>query len=272
MVKFVSIKEFFKGLLACILIFSSISHSYSQSSGSTPAPSPSPTTTPAPNQNPNPAPSPAPTTPTPAPSKYTPSLNPNEPPPLPIFHSLGYTSFLDIYHSPDINFKIGAGGLANGEVHQTSSANAISLFTLLYRLRYNFYEPYNNIAFGVTATPSIGAGFCWGQNQNIGDIGLGIFNIPVLCEFNFGAGATFRSFNRIGGVIGLGFDYTYLPFFETNLLNNNQQINYSYLNLCANFGYRYWGRYENLREVNLKIDFINGFAARIAFIRNFGFY
>ena len=199
-------------------------------------------------------------------------FNPNEPPPLPIFHSFGYTSFLDIYHSPDINFKIGAGGLANGELHQISSANAISLFTILYRLRYNFYEPGNNLAFGVTATPSIGAGFCWGQNQSIGDIGLGIFNIPVLCEIDFGAGSTARSYQRIGGLIGLGLDYTYLPFFETNLLNNNQQINYSYLNLCANFGYRYWGRYENLREVNLKIDFINGFAARIAFIRNFGFY
>ena len=233
-----------------------------------PTPSPKPT----PSPTPAPAPNPAPTTPAPAPSQYAPSLNPNEPPPLPIFHSFGYTSFLDIYHSPDINFKIGAGGLANGELHQISSANAISLFTILYRLRYNFYEPGNNLAFGVTATPSIGAGFCWGQNQSIGDIGLGIFNIPVLCEIDFGAGSTARSYQRIGGLIGLGLDYTYLPFFETNLLNNNQQINYSYLNLCANFGYRYWGRYENLREVNLKIDFINGFAARIAFIRNFGFY
>ena len=86
-----------------------------------PTPSPKPT----PSPTPAPAPNPAPTTPAPAPSQYAPSLNPNEPPPLPIFHSFGYTSFLDIYHSPDINFKIGAGGLANGELHQISSAKPI---------------------------------------------------------------------------------------------------------------------------------------------------
>ena len=197
--------------------------------------------------------------------------DPNEPPPLPLFHSFGYTTCMDYYQSPTINFIINPGGLAPYAVNESSTAKGLSLFTLIYRLRYNYYEPTNNMAFSASISPAFAAAYYQGVNNNVGDVGVGIFNMPVLAEFNFGAGATHRSYERIGGVIGLGFDYTYLPFVETTLLNNNQQLHYSYMNLCANFGYRFWGRYENLREVNFKIDFANGFGARVAFIRNFGF-
>jgi hypothetical protein len=67
-------------------------------------------------------------------------------------------------------------------------------------MRFNAYEPTDDIAIGISASPSLGASY--------GDAGFGSINIPAYASLNFGAGSTYSTASNFGGYVGFGYEFT----------------------------------------------------------------
>jgi hypothetical protein len=178
------------------------------------------------------------------------------------FQSIGCSiPFIDIMKSPVqlITYPVTQiSGIYNSTVAENTANSrlyGISFITLLYCFRYNILEISENKALGISTTPAVGFSYLngWSDNGSIGLYGgcfrgYGNFNLPVFLEYEFGAGATYKSNSSRGLVAGLGLDYTLLPFSKTSNFQN-----FSYFQFAFTSGYRYLNKHDKLCELNLLI-------------------
>ncbi len=170
-----------------------------------------------------------------------------------VFQAFGFTSILDYAAAPV--------STASGYVYNPSSGvvdtalyafqeQGISLITLIYRLRFNLYEPQSDFAFGISATPAFGLT----NSQH----GKGFFNLPILAEIEWGAGATYNSSKDVGGFLGVGLEINKLDVIPMKRVDEPFPIEMqSVKNFWKEFviaaGYRFWNKNNKLTDVNFKL-------------------
>lgn len=175
-----------------------------------------------------------------------------------MFHAIGF-SFLTDFSIGPLSWELGnfqpnsngsKAGVFNPATGQYGTYDTsfyqgfgYSPFTFLYRFRYNVYEPSDNFAVSLGITPSLGL--------SIGGGGVGHINVPVMATAEFGAGSTYSSTAGVGGLFGIGFEYTKLPLLN---INKNATID-SWYEFVVATGIRYWGISNKLREVNIKLGY-----------------
>jgi hypothetical protein len=179
-----------------------------------------------------------------------------------LFQSIGLSApFVDWMKSPvqfitypiEVQSPISTISATHPEYSADSRLYGLSLATFSYGFRYNILELSENKAIGISAIPAIGlsffriysnAGGIYNKNQNpIG--GYGNFTIPILLEYEFGAGATADANLRHGGMIGIGLDYTLLPLSKSSNFQD-----FSYFQFAMTAGYRFKNKHDKVREIN----------------------
>jgi len=177
-----------------------------------------------------------------------------------IFHSFGLAVFSEFAGSPvkvetawDPNYPvydpITGGYTTGGYVTQSAQIVGTSIVSGLYRLRVNLVEPNDNFAFAVSATPDL----CF--SGNIRGRGIGYFNLPILAELQFGAGATYESPANSGGMIGLGFEINKLDLIKSSTDNPTLgplKAKDFWVGAVFSAGIRYMNKAYKLREINFK--------------------
>ncbi|NIG55257.1 hypothetical protein [Chitinophaga sp. Cy-1792] len=111
-------------------------------------------------------------------------------------------------HAFSQGFKhgIGTGFL----ISKPAAADADGLVTLLYNPRYHFaVGPTSSVSLGVPMTFGFAGGFNWSDNGNSSSVALGV-NIPLMFDYNIGAGALNGLHKKSGFFIGAGFGWHYM--------------------------------------------------------------
>ena len=205
-----------------------------------------------------------------------------------IFHSWGTTlPMLDLIQTPSKTFSTPMWGSNNynqgGTIYpmkQTVNAQGFSVISLQYNFRYNFAEINKEIAFAYNCTPSIGVGaITFGDyqfNNSLQINSYGIFQLPVQIEMEMGAGSTYLSESNHGFTLGCGLAYMLTPLISPQLISQtfdangntltSQTMRFSYVQVVASTGFRYFDRYNNLNELNVLIGFVNGSNGRLSWI------
>ncbi|MFB6454344.1 outer membrane beta-barrel protein [Chitinophaga sp. Hz27] len=136
-------------------------------------------------------------------------------------------------------FKHGIGtGLL---ISKPSDADADGLATILYTPRYHFQVgPTSSVSLGIPMTFGFAGGFNWGSNGNTSDIAVGV-NLPLMFDYNIGAGALNGLHKRAGFFVGAGFGwhYMYHSYDNTYYENGNYSYNESGVGPAANIGARF---------------------------------
>lgn len=177
-----------------------------------------------------------------------------------IYHSVGMTAITDYIKSPVINVSVPIHDYANNTVNysiEKARAYVYTLGTIIYRFRYNIFDISENRAIGISITPSIGMSFINVHSTNSQGIGNQHLSIPLILEYEFGAGSTYNTIVNYGGLFGIGVDYCLLPFtwgspYASNSGEGVKNPKFSYLQLGIITGYRFWSARNKLQEINLK--------------------
>ena len=122
-----------------------------------------------------------------------------------------------------------------------------NICTYIFRLRANLVQPTDNMAISVTTVPAFGVGFTW-QKPGEG-ASMCALNLPIMAEFDFGAGSTFKSEAKAGGFIAAGYEFIMAPMIPTGEFKG--KLGWSEPVFSA--GYRYWTKFQKLMELNLKV-------------------
>lgn len=131
-----------------------------------------------------------------------------------------------------------------------AQAKDLTIFGIIYRLRYNVHEVSDNFALSVSTAPVVEMSFVKGER----DFG---FNISGMANAEFGAGSTYNSTSNVGGFVGLGFEYiksSLLSALSTPSELYPATIN-SWTEPVFATGIRYWNKNNKLREVSVKYGF-----------------
>ena len=146
----------------------------------------------------------------------------------------------------------------NGVLENDTSTNlmvGVNLFGFHYGLRKNVVEMSANQSFSVGLYPALKASWYIGSGSSNdgGDRGFGEFNVPILFEYNYGNVAGWDSDLDKGFVAGVGIDVRYSGIFMTNDAKDSYRN--LYVTSMFKIGYRYWGRSNNAKEINLKVGY-----------------
>lgn len=173
-----------------------------------------------------------------------------------IFHALGFSFLTDFTVGPWNELTTFYPTRYNSQnslgVYETKYNQNIgyTLFTYMYRFRYNVYEPSDNFAISLGITPAIGMTISTGGFANV--------NIPIIGEAEFGAGSTYSSSSNIGGFFGFGFEYTKMPLLSIESPSPSSGVPEavsSWIEPVLTTGIRYWNSSNKMKEVNFKFGF-----------------
>jgi hypothetical protein len=175
-----------------------------------------------------------------------------------MFHAIGTTVYLDIYNGP-IREKLVTDPYGNS-YYDYVRVTGLSYFTFIYHFRYNIREMSDNMAFGVSAFPSIGI-FVGGSSpansaSTIPVSYSGCFSFPVIAGMHFGETATSKANYPIGFFVGAGYEFNAAPMVFAKTVKN-RDIQTKWFNPCVSIGFKYPGssNFGNLQEINLKMGF-----------------
>ncbi len=167
-----------------------------------------------------------------------------------VFHSLGYAVYTEVAAGP---VKVDSWIDQYGPHTEVAQDAGFSYFSMFYRFRYNVHEMNDNSAIGLSVTPDLGLA--------ITAYGAGYFNLPVMAEIEFGAGATYNSTAEKGGLFGFGFEMNKLSLINFNNIGSSgstehivQPRNF-WVQPVLTTGIRYWNKKNKMKEVNLKFGF-----------------
>lgn len=174
------------------------------------------------------------------------------------FHTIGYSIYLDFARAPlanEFTSVYNSNTDENEIVKVPREVNTISIFTFMYRFRYNLAEVSDEFAIGASASPAIGLDV----NTGGGD-GFARFNIPFMVSAEFGAGSTYNSGANVGGFVGVGMEYNVFPLFGANSEavegeEGSYEYDKSWVQPVLGAGIRYWSRANRLREIAFKYGF-----------------
>lgn len=167
-----------------------------------------------------------------------------------VFHAVGYTILADYVSSPlkviPMTVHTNAGDI---ESHTFMKSDAINLMTYMYRFRYNFSEPSAESAFSFSINPSLSFGLVIPNKGDNG--GFFTFNVPLLLNYEHGAGSTYNSTLNHGFTIGAGIEFYKSPLF---FIEKTGEIPITaFIMPTVSAGYRHWTRSNHLAEFNFKI-------------------
>ena len=155
----------------------------------------------------------------------------------------GVTYFADFYQTP---VSSGIVEYSNTSELEYVRASDLSLFTFMYTARLNLVEPSDNFAISASLTPSLGLTFS--------DVGTGSFNIPLMVNAEFGAGATYHTTNSVGFTIGAGFEFTKLGLFGDDYnYGREPKLKDGWVQPALQTGIRYWSKKNKMREINIRL-------------------
>jgi hypothetical protein len=176
------------------------------------------------------------------------------------FHSIGTSSFLDIYNGPICErFTSVTDPFGNTTSnYEYARISGYSYFTLIYHYRYNLNEINDNTALSINAFPS--AGLFSGSTGTLSPgatvipQGFGCFNLPVMAGLEVGAAATQKSNSPVGLFLGAGYEFNSAPLVYTRTVDN-RYVKTKWVNPCVSIGLRYEKNmsFGTLQELNLKI-------------------
>lgn len=146
-------------------------------------------------------------------------------------------------------------------------------FGVIYSFRYNFLEINKEQSLSLEIPITLGLTFGAYKNNEVPSTdGYGSFNIPLLLQFNYGNGSTYKSTHNTGFVFGFGFEYNFNPLFATidteekpsegDVLYYTSGKYYEYTKInkmwvapVVQVGIRYWNRNNKLTEIGIKYGF-----------------
>jgi len=176
-----------------------------------------------------------------------------------IFYDMGLTMLADFTTSPvQSAVSKSENGIYNpwtGSVFYPDTtiyyqSHGLSIASYILRVRANVLQPSDNTALSLSATPSLQFGFVW---ENPGDAtSLMACNLPLMAEFSFGAGSTFKSDADKGGYVGAGYEFNLSPILDFKSEFAGKK---SWGMPAFAVGYRFWVKETKLAELNLKLGF-----------------
>jgi hypothetical protein len=178
-------------------------------------------------------------------------------------HSLKYGMFTEYQSAPASVILIGENFITNPITFQNEPIpiygieqnTAVSILNVVYTLRYNAYEPSDNIAIGINAAPSFGL--------SISNAGFGSINVPAFVSLDFGAGSTYSTSSGFGGFIGIGYEFTKIGLFGSGdepqvILSNTVEVEEpksAWTEPMFITGIRWWTKRDRLMELSFKYGF-----------------
>ena len=163
-----------------------------------------------------------------------------------IFHSVGWTVYLDYIQGPPTTYTIPADQIS-GATTLFTQTQGVSIFTMLYNFRYNLKELNSDAAISLSATPALGIYTGVSNDQT----GIGHFNLPITLGWEYGAGSTYNSAKSMGTFIRAGWEYTNAPLIVAES-NSTFDVQKSWGALSLQSGIRYYNKKNRMRELNLK--------------------
>jgi hypothetical protein len=175
----------------------------------------------------------------------------------PLFHSIGFSTFLDLMRSPIEPAIVQNGFLPDQEtprmVNSFAQSEAFSFGTLIYEVRANLKEISDNAAFGIGLTPAIGFSFVDPVAGLNGVSGLGHVQLAGMAKIIFGQMATRRSASDYGVTIGAGYELNKIGMISQSPKSEGEQIpNSLWLMPTVSIGINAY-RYGAPVEFNIKI-------------------
>jgi hypothetical protein len=163
-----------------------------------------------------------------------------------IFHSVGWTVYLDYMQGPPTSFLIPATPSSPSRTEYAQEAG-VSIFTMLYNFRYNVKELSEDAAISISATPALGVYSSISGNES----GIGHFNLPITLGWEYGAGSTYNSAKSTGTFVRAGWEFTRAPLAA---LTSNAEVESkkSWGALSLQSGIRYYNKKNRMRELNVK--------------------
>ena len=169
-----------------------------------------------------------------------------------VFHAIGYTVLADFVSSPVkiIPFsRFDENTSTYVDSHSFLKTEGINLGTFMYRFRYNIKEFSQESALSLSVNPSVCLEL-FVPEKLTDDVGLFVFNLPLLLNYEHGAGSTYKSSAEKGFVIGAGIEYFKAPILFVEQPDNMPIT--SFIIPVASAGFRYWTKNNRLAEINLK--------------------
>ncbi|MBI4647236.1 MAG: hypothetical protein HY738_11780 [Bacteroidia bacterium] len=121
-----------------------------------------------------------------------------------------------------------------------------SIGTIVYKIRVNIVEFNDNASLSITNPISVSLGMSFRNGYS----GMGYLNIPLLAEFNFYNGATFKTDKDHGLSAGLGAEFICAPvmplFFESAQY---------WIQPAASIGYSFWTAKNTPMHLGFKYGF-----------------
>jgi len=170
-----------------------------------------------------------------------------------VFHAFGYAFLVDYVSSPvkavpyqsyDYNTNQPV------ESHSFLKTDGINLASCIYRFRYNLFEPSPENAVSLSLTPAVGFGLVIPTGGGGGEGGFFTFNLPLMLNYEHGAGSTYKSSFEHGVFLGAGIEYFRAPVISVEKQDEKPITDFIMPTVAT--GFRYWTRNNRLMEVNLK--------------------
>ena len=146
--------------------------------------------------------------------------------------------------------------LEDSITYKYDSQNLLSYATVVYPIRYNILEPFNNLGLGINTSPSL--------SLSLSEYGIGSFNIPAYLSLNFGAGSTSDSKKDWGGYFGVGYEFSKINIInletkEYGIKDNGRgetfPIKSHWTEPMLIVGFRWWLSGVELIDLSLKYGF-----------------
>lgn len=163
-----------------------------------------------------------------------------------IFHSIGWTTYLDYSEGPPTTAIIPADQFSPA-ITVYAQERGVSIFTMLYNFRYNLKELSEDAAISLSATPALGV---YTSITNNGG-GIGHFNLPLTLGWEYGAGSTYNSAKSTGTFFRAGWEYTAAPLAAVTS-QSRVESKKSWGALSLQSGIRYYNKKNRMRELNVK--------------------
>lgn len=174
-----------------------------------------------------------------------------------LFHSIGFSTLLDLMRTPVEAAKIHNGFLADEVTPRIkesyAQSEAFSFGTMIYDVRVNIKEISDNAAFGIGLTPAVGFSLVEPVAGLNGVSGLGHIQVAGMAKIIFGHMATRRSSGDYGVTIGAGYELNKIGMISQSPKNNLEDIpNSWWLMPTVSIGINAY-RYGAPVEFNIKI-------------------